>query len=199
MPIVRYPPSVPGPPSTSLWQVLPLRKVLPEGPRCRQQYGTTLLEVLVVVVIVAVLTALVIPSWRKTAMEQDISSDTRQLRQALTLARSTAIMTQLTVILCPSRDDRQCTDDWSAPLILREDGSSEILRHFPGSRNERLSFRGDGRPVRFQPNGRASGHNGTFVICAENDSGRELILSNFGRVREQPARPSSCSLNTSLD
>lgn len=192
MPIVPCPPSVPCPPPTSPWQALP------EGPRCRQQHGTTLLEVLVVVVIVAVLTALVIPSWRKTAMEQEISSDTRQLRQALTLARSTAIMTQLTVILCPSRDGKHCTDDWSAPLILREDGSSEILRHFPGSRSEHLSFRGDGRPVRFQPNGRASGHNGTFVICAEDDSGRELILSNFGRVREQPARPSSCSRN-SLD
>lgn len=158
-----------------------------------RQHGTTLLEVLIVVAIVAVLSAVAIPSWRNSAIQQDLASDTRQLRQALSLARSTAIMTQLTVVLCPSRDGKQCSDDWSAPLILREDQSSEVLRRFPASRNQRLSFRRDGRPVRFRPSGRASGHNGTFLICAENDSGRKVVLSNFGRVREQPARGSSCA------
>ncbi|ALM51273.1 GspH/FimT family protein [Halomonas huangheensis] len=159
----------------------------------RHQRGTTLLEVLLVLAIVAVLITTALPAGRHLTIKQDIISDTQQLRQALTLARSTAIMTQHTVILCPSHDGRQCDNDWSAPLILRDTQSADILHRFPAARTTTIRFRNDDRAVRFQPTGRASGHNGTFVICADNGRGRVLVLSNFGRIREQPASRSRCS------
>lgn len=133
------------------------------------------------------------PAWlcrgyRAMAARQDIASELLRLEGALSLARGTAIARARPVTLCPSDDGVHCGEDWRGKLLIKAGAPSwegATLHAFAPSRLGRIDFRKDAKPVRFLANGRASGHNGTFAICAGENRGARLILSNFGRLRRE--------------
>ncbi|MBR9881194.1 MAG: prepilin-type N-terminal cleavage/methylation domain-containing protein [Gammaproteobacteria bacterium] len=156
-----------------------------------RQSGTTLLELLLVVAIVGLLTSVALPGYRAMAARQDIASELSRLEGALMLARGTAITRARPVTLCPSDDGVHCGEDWRGKLLIKAGAPSwegATLHVFAPSRLSSIDFREDAKPVRFLANGRASGHNGTFEVCARENTGARLVLSNFGRIRTEKGR-----------
>ncbi|PMR75890.1 GspH/FimT family pseudopilin [Billgrantia endophytica] len=165
------------------------------GPRHRssgtRQLGFTLVELLVVMALLAILFGWAVPGFQAMNARHEVITEVQRIKTALALARNTAITRRTSVTLCPSQDRVTCsTDDWTAPLVVvlgdlksGNIGNAEILRVFNGSRVVSTRYRQDGRPVRYGPLGRPAGHNGTFRICGREDTGAQVILSNFGRVR----------------
>lgn len=157
----------------------------------RHQRGLTLIELVVVLVVASVLLGWAVPGLQAMSARQEVVAEAHRLRTALTLGRNAAITRRSTVIVCPSPDRRRCdTSDWSAPLAIvlgpltgSQFPENGLLRVLEASRGVRVSYRRDGRPVRYGALGRPAGHNGTFRICGRHERGAQLVLSNFGRVR----------------
>lgn len=158
------------------------------------QRGLTLVELLVAIAVMTLLFGWAIPAFQALSARQEVSAEVLRLKTALALARSSAIARRATVTVCPSHDQLSChNDDWTAPLMIIHGraeggniGSDEVLRILDDSRVVSVSYRQDGRPVRYGPLGRPAGHNGTFTICGRHDAGATVVVSNFGRVRVEP-------------
>ncbi|MCE8031031.1 prepilin-type N-terminal cleavage/methylation domain-containing protein [Halomonas daqingensis] len=156
-----------------------------------RQRGLTLIELLVVIVVAGILMGWAVPGLQAMNARQEVVAEAHRLRMALSLARNSAITRRSTVVVCPSPDRQRChMDDWSAPLVIvlgplsgDDFAPDALLRVLEGGRGVSVSYRQDGKPVRFTPLGRSSGHNGTFRICGRHGQGAELVLSNFGRAR----------------
>lgn len=161
----------------------------------QRQRGLTLIELLVVVAMAVVLMGWAVPGLQAMNARQEVAAETHRLRVALSLGRNTAITRRSTVVVCPSPDRRRCdTNDWSAPLAIvlgplsgNAFDEDALLRVVEAGRGVRVSYRQDGKPVRYGTLGRPAGHNGTFRICGRHEQGAQLVLSNFGRVRSGSA------------
>ncbi|MGQ4878154.1 GspH/FimT family pseudopilin [Billgrantia sp. LNSP4103-1] len=160
-----------------------------------RQRGLTLLELLVVIAVGIVLMGWAVPGLQAMQARQEVVAEAHRIRTALSLARNTAITRRMPVIVCPSPDRQRCVmDDWSAPLAIvlgPLTGTSfepqALLRVLEAGRSVTVSYRQDGKPVRYGSLGRPAGHNGTFRICGRQGQGAQLVLSNFGRVRASRA------------
>ena len=158
------------------------------------QRGLTLIELLIVIVLAVILIGWAVPSFQALTARQQVAAEVMRLKTALALARNTAITRRAPVMVCPAdADSNQCNgdlSDWTLPLlVVLSPGTPEaqVLRRLPASRVTSLSYRQD-RAVRYTALGRASGHNGTFRICGRYDTGSQVIVSNFGRVRVNAQR-----------
>ncbi|MFQ3790308.1 GspH/FimT family pseudopilin [Halomonas sp. A29] len=155
------------------------------------QHGLTLIELLVVIVVAGLLMGWAVPGLQAMNARQEVTAEAHRLRVALSLGRNTAITRRSAVIVCPSPDRKRCdTSDWSAPLAIvlgplsgNEFHEDALLRVVEAGRGVSVSYRQDGKPVRYGVLGRPAGHNGTFRICGRHGYGAQLVLSNFGRVR----------------
>lgn len=156
-----------------------------------RQRGLTLVELLVVIGVATLLMGWVVPGYQAMSARQELASEAHRLRVALALGRNTAITRRTTITVCPSPDRQRCSmEDWGAPLAivlgpLTENGfhPDALLRIIEAGRGVTVSFREDGKPVRYGALGRPAGHNGTFHLCGRQGQGTQLVLSNFGRVR----------------
>ncbi|MCP1676626.1 type IV fimbrial biogenesis protein FimT [Natronocella acetinitrilica] len=169
--------------------------------------GVTLPELLVVIVILLLLFALAVPAWQRTVQSHRAWSEVNSLHSALQLARETAISRGHHAVLCRTDTSGHCTveagswsDGWKVFEAL--DGQTSCLamdgaqcqhggalihvRH--GGANAahgQLSHNHNIRHyVRFDPQGMAGNHNGTFTWCgADNRAEYGLVILRTGRVR----------------
>lgn len=83
-------------------------------------YGFSLPELMIVIVIIAILLAIGIPSYQYVISSNRISYEVNDLRSHIELARSEAQKRGLTVLLCPSSDGSSCNDstDWTTGWII---------------------------------------------------------------------------------
>ena len=158
------------------------------------QRGLTLIELLVTVALLVILLGWAVPGFQALHARQQVAAEVMRLKTALALARNTAITRRAPVVVCPAAGDtHQCNgdlSDWTAPLLVvvnPDTPEAAALRRLPASGVLSLSYRQD-RPVRYTALGRASGHNGTFRICGRHETGSQVIVSNFGRVRVNAQR-----------
>jgi len=80
--------------------------------------GTTLIELMVAVGILAILGALGVPSFLSVITKARITSETNQLNGLIRFARFKAIEQEQLTILCPTSDYSLCHSDWNAPKIV---------------------------------------------------------------------------------
>lgn len=74
------------------------------------QFGFTLIELMVVVALVAILATLAIPSWTQMRTRNAIRTAVNDFNASLQFARSEAVRINTPVTLCPSDDGVNCTE-----------------------------------------------------------------------------------------
>ncbi len=161
--------------------------------------GFTLVELMVVLAVFAVLSAVAVPGLGRMAAEQRVITSTNMLLSALHLARSEAVRRNQRVTLCPSTNGAQCTPGvgydagwivFAGPAAGAGLGSGgEVIRQQAAMR-QGLWATGNGsmaQYVSYLPSGQTRQLGGALqmgriTICHE-EIGRSIIISRVGRPR----------------
>jgi type IV fimbrial biogenesis protein FimT len=157
--------------------------------------GTTLMELLATVAIVAVLATLAAPSFRTFHLNGRRTVAVNGFLHSLFLARSEAIKRAQVVSVCRSRDGQSCDardGDWSAGWIVfvnldrddppQRDAAEELILSSGGWPGGSIT---SNRPAySFRPATQAV-VNGTIVFCDARGSShaRAIVISHTGRPR----------------
>lgn len=164
----------------------------------RRIRGTTLIEQIMVLAIMAVLTGIAMPPLRRLLSRDQVRVAQTDFMAALHHARATAATSGIRTLLCPSRDGRTCSDQgrWDSGWLMghdadrddQPDGGPLYVGH--GYHDQVLIHSSRGRHVvRFYADGSAGGSNLTVVFCAPDNADHSLtvVVSNSGRIRGAPA------------
>jgi type IV fimbrial biogenesis protein FimT len=162
-----------------------------------RQRGITLIELLMALAVAGILLAIGAPAFGSLLARSHRQSAEAALQVSLMHARELAITRSEQVVVCPTKDGRNCTTDelWQEGWMIGVDADHDrnpdaVLARFDGMPQlmHIVSSRGRSRVV-FQPDGSAGGSNAQLTICYTGDSkeGRAVIVANSGRVRTAPA------------
>lgn len=145
----------------------------------------TLLEVLMVILIASVLAAIAVPYF-KHAEQPVVHRVADTLQQHLALAKSLALQTGDTVMLCGSRTGKVCDDHWQAGYrIFSKKQNVNWLYHRLEHASLQIRWRGflSRQYPQFSPQLALSGQNGSFEVCSSGERSRKLTISPAGRIR----------------
>jgi len=168
----------------------------------------TLIELIVVLAMVSIVLSVGVPGIHHLAVNSRITTAVNSMARHLHYARSEAIMRNIPVVLCPSRQGIRCDNSyhWENGFILfadrngdrkRSDGE-KILRHFDPGGGQTSIFTSTGRKkLTYQASGMAPGSTATITICdpSSPDRSRAIIVSNPGRPRLSNTRADGSPLN----
>jgi type IV fimbrial biogenesis protein FimT len=153
--------------------------------------GITLIELAVTVAIAATVATVGLPAMSDLLQRQRASTVGNRVLAELHLARTTALRQKRDVVVCPSRNQRDCDPggDWSsgfvAQLQRRSMPAPDVVRSMPREDLHGYALHGSrSRPrLVFLRDGRAAGTNMTLSLCADGALLRQIIVSNTGRAR----------------
>lgn len=176
--------------------------------------GFTLLELLVTLSIVAILSAIALPSFNFMNNKRIAQTQVDNLQRTLALARQTAIASNKPTVVCPSGDGASCGEDdnWSFGMMVYEDNnrnetydsdSDRLLEYIPGVKN--VATRQDTSHFTHSLTSNSPAHRAafssqgfttdlqTFTYCdGEQRKAFEVSLIMTGRVKVKPGDGSSC-------
>ncbi|BED89795.1 hypothetical protein PspMM1_22630 [Pseudoalteromonas sp. MM1] len=166
------------------------------------QTGLTLLELMVAVAIVGIIASIAL--WDSSDMleENRAESFLLELKRNISFARSQAASTDEIVVLCPtgqgriknSKDTFNCNKKWDENKIIAVFIDVDNDGHYNGatdtllrvmeeiSDNDKLTFTGNDRRLRFNTSGRITTNPGDFVFCPNGgtENNKALTLSQSG-------------------
>lgn len=158
----------------------------------RNQYGTTLIELLATLIIASSLMGFAISSWSQLRERSHGVTAINRLAIGIRDARHLALTHRKVMTLCPISDQHICHNDWDQPLILfsgNPDSSDKYIhRHYPANPKGRTTWRSfrSNKMLQMNVNGLTLAYNGTFIYCPASGNprnARALILNKSGRTR----------------
>lgn len=165
-----------------------------------RQNGVTLIEAVVTMSVLAICTAIAIPSYRTLIQRQRIDAAMHLLTAHMASARMTAISLRSPTVVCPSNGHGACRQDsdWTHGWLMfldrdgnrRPDDLLDVLRdeRAPTDPAMRILSSSGRQQLRYLPDGRSSGSNLTVRLCYEGQLRGQIVVNNAGRIRS--ARPS---------
>lgn len=168
----------------------------------KHQNGFTLIELMITIAIASILLTIGLPQLTELHQAYRADSAIKVIQQTLQYARNTAISYGLRVTVCPLKDN-QCTNDWHLGLVVftdsgvsnQIDGNDKLLLQTGSFDSNDLMFY-NRSAARFQPDGLASGSNGTFKYCpgsADSPYSKAVIINQAGRVRFSTEKNIDCT------
>jgi type IV fimbrial biogenesis protein FimT len=156
--------------------------------------GLTLAELLITLAVAGILVTAGTNLLPRFVQESRMVTEVNHFTTALALARSTAILQDRRVVLCPSRDQASCGNsrDWPSGWLLfasddRTRDPGEPLLQAGGLMGTGISLQSGNRRrhIVFQPDGSSGGSNASFTFCDREHLARPRVicLSNTGRAR----------------
>jgi type IV fimbrial biogenesis protein FimT len=158
----------------------------------------TMIELLITVVILAILMAIAVPSFRNASLGSQLSAAANNLLASVQLARSEAIKRNTAVTLCASADGESCAaGGWEQGwfVTIDPDIPDTVLQYQQGLPDRYLVAQTSGpAELKFQPIG-VGATAATFTVCRDNpDGGQERLLtvSATGSARVEVRNTGSC-------
>lgn len=167
-------------------------KVNPNPNMLSRQYGTTLVELMIGLAIVAIVLIVAVPSAQNIIIQNRIVSEINEISGIVQFARANAVDEQLPTIVCPTEDFSLCTTDWDdAKMVFgdlngngQRDDNEELLvgTSLISSSN---FVTGPGAPIRFNPDGSALAQSVVMVCHGGKNAkyARAITLTLQGRVK----------------
>lgn len=146
-----------------------------------RENGFTLIELIVALAVLAVLTALAVPSFRETMQNNRLVTRSNDIVTALNLARSEAIKRGEVVNVSANGAN------WNSGILVRTASGTDI-RVFPAFTGN-ITVTAALTTISFQPNGTASTFTTTFAttfsVCDSSrtgETGRTVNVNAIGRI-----------------
>jgi Tfp pilus assembly protein FimT len=139
--------------------------------------GISSLELLTVLVIAAIVTALSVPTLRYAMDHLAVGNAAQEVVRAHTEARLTAFTMQRTALLVIAPD--------SIVLRTARDGDTLLVWRRPGPASNGVAMTGAPHLFRFLPYGYSTGASNTTYVLSRGSARRQVIIARYGRVRIQ--------------
>ncbi|MCJ8320659.1 MAG: GspH/FimT family pseudopilin [Colwellia sp.] len=158
--------------------------------------GFTLVELMVSIIILAVLTAIVVPNFNEFVIKIRVDNEISQLHRLLLIARNSAINANQDVTLCPLDANYHCSTDWQNQIVVFIDINDDkifspesnevIIRMKPAIKiADKLQYGLTRNRIKFAPTGRTTGwgSNGTLKYCPQDfdNFSRAIVVATSGR------------------
>ncbi|GAC28036.1 GspH/FimT family pseudopilin [Brumicola pallidula] len=154
--------------------------------------GTTLVELMVVVGILAIVGTLGVPSFLSIITKARITSETNQLNSLIRFARFKAIEQEQLTLLCPTSDYSHCDKNWNEPKIVfidsnnnnERDPQEPMLMSMPKSHDSNRLYSRK-KAIKFYESGITASPASVRICPASNDAkyARLLTVSLQGKIK----------------
>jgi len=162
------------------------------GPQ--RSNGFTLIELMIVVVVMAVLLAVAVPSFTAHIQRGEMKSSLANLITAIAYARSQATRLKTTVHV-HSKNSTDWSGGWCVTTNADDCGTgTELLRDFDGTNSINLAGNASTSSYSFTPRGfLSSTTNATHIsLCGDQDEGKKITVLALGQALAQ-----KCDCNSS--
>ena len=159
--------------------------------------GVTMIELMIAVIVLAILMAIAVPSFRNASLGSRLSAGANDLLASVQLARSEAIKRNQTITVCASSDGVACAaaGGWEQGWII-VDAAAVVIQHQQGLPDGyRVTQSGGTSALSFQPIG-IGATAATFTVCRDDPDGsqeRVLSITAAGSAYVTTTTTGSCS------
>lgn len=163
----------------------------------RFEKAFTLIELLITLLILSVLLAVGLPNFASFLQTKKSDDTIKRVKQAVEVAKVSAIVNGQNVTLCKSRDGEQCGGNWEQGIITFTDANADrkinqddkLIRYFtfPDAQGS-IHWRAfqNRQYLQITSQGFTRHQNGNFTYCPFNKNNylaRQLIVNRTARVR----------------
>lgn len=155
------------------------RRIAGRAGRRAGARGFTILELMVTTVIVAILFAIAVPTFRNVSLGSRLSSSANDLLASIQLARSEALKRNATITLCASSDGATCAGSggWEQGWIIRDAAGNVFEREAALDDGYLVAQAGGTAAISFLPIGLGATA-ATFTVCRDDPPGnQERVLT----------------------
>ncbi len=147
--------------------------------------------------IITVTAYLAMPSFNQWRNKHNVETAVSTLMDAINFTRYTAIETDSTITLCPTKDHQTCSTQWQGAIMIFQDhdknrtinDQDELIRienlNLDGFIKSESWF-GSNRYLQMTPGGLTNNQNGRYTICPSNGDeqlARQIIINRRGKAR----------------
>ena len=165
----------------------------------RKMHGFTVVELMFCIAVAAVLCAISAPALGNFVHGETLRTSRNALVTSLNMARNTAVARQSHIVVCPSTDQRTCSDDnwWQQGWIVFDDRNGDgtrstdepLLESVQSQTGLAILTSEDRERVIYRSDGSSPGTNLTFTFCDRfgDKDAATVIVGNSGRPRQTGA------------